>query len=426
VAETPGPDRRIGTVREGETIPRRLAPADRWRLLLGRESGRLPSGARRYAHALDELYGTGRGEGADDFGPVPGDAGGQDVSFPSAREWAEELDALFGSEVREEVLAWAADTGRTDVLTVLDPDAVRPSIELLTSVLSLAGGLPEQQLSRLRPLVRRLVAELAKELAIRMRPAMTGLAMPRPTRRPGGRLNLPATLRANLAHARRTDDGRILVVPERPVFTTRTRAEVDWRLIFVVDVSGSMEASVIWSALTAAVLGGVPILSTHFLAFSTRVIDLTDQVTDPLSLLLDVTSSLSEGPCRPTHCGSSRPACSAPGSDTGGSSSVVEEPPCGEGESGPYESGGLGEFDAQGLSEVFESAGDAAVVQMEKVGGPAQGAGGAVGVQRIQIFWAAGHPGDRGHVGVVSRDVLGYLCEQRQRAQVGVVDDRLA
>ena len=49
-----------------------------------------------------------------------------------------------------------------------------------------------------------------------------------------------------------------------------------------------MEASVIWSALTAAVLGGVPTLSTHFLTFSTEVIDLTDRVDDPLSLLLEV------------------------------------------------------------------------------------------------------------------------------------------
>ncbi|GAA4198593.1 DUF5682 family protein [Streptosporangium oxazolinicum] len=274
-----------------EAVPRRLAPADRWRLLLGRETERLPPGARRYAHALDELYGTGRGEGAGDFGPgsgTGGDGGGQGASFPSAREWAEELDALFGAEVREEVLASAAGAGRTDVLSELDPDSVRPSIDLLTSVLSLAGGLPEQRLSRLRPLVRRLVAELAKELATRMRPALTGLATPRPTRRPGGRLNLPATLRGNLAHTRRTGDGRLLVVPERPVFTTRVRDEADWRLIFVVDVSGSMEASVIWSALTAAVLGGVPTLSTHFLAFSTGVIDLTDRVADPLSLLLDV------------------------------------------------------------------------------------------------------------------------------------------
>ncbi|MFF4909953.1 DUF5682 family protein [Streptomyces sp. NPDC001260] len=265
-----------------------LTPADRWRLLLGRENEKLPPNARRLAHALDELYGTGRGEGSSDLGRESGQGGGQEASFPTAREWAEELDALFGADVREEVLARAADLGRSDVLAELDPKAVRPSVDLLTSVLSLAGGMPEQQLARLRPLVRRLVDELAKELATRLRPALTGLATPRPTRRPGGRIDLPRTLRANLAHTRRTDDGRTLVVPERPVFSTRSRREADWRLILVVDVSGSMEASVVWSALTAAVLGGVPTLSTHFLAFSTEVIDLTDRVDDPLSLLLEV------------------------------------------------------------------------------------------------------------------------------------------
>ncbi|MDH6219744.1 vWA domain-containing protein [Streptomyces pseudovenezuelae] len=266
----------------------RLTPTDRWRLLLGRESDQLPVGARRYAHALDELYGTGRGEGSSDLGRESGRGGGQDASFPTAREWSEELQALFGTEVREEVLARAADQGRSDVLAELDPKSVRPSVDLLTSVLQLAGGMPEQQLARLRPLVRRLVEELAKELATRMRPALTGLATPRPTRRPGGRIDLPRTLRANLAHARKRADGSTLVVPERPVFSTRSRKEADWRLILVVDVSASMEASMIWSALTAAVLGGVPTLSTHFLAFSTDVIDLTDRVDDPLSLLLEV------------------------------------------------------------------------------------------------------------------------------------------
>ncbi|MFF3614918.1 DUF5682 family protein [Streptomyces sp. NPDC002580] len=269
----------------------RVTPTDRWRLLLGRETGKLPQSARRYAHALDELYGTGRGEGSGDLdreGGAQGRGGGREPSFPTAREWAAELDTLFGADVREEVLARAADQGRSDVLAELDPAAVRPSVDLLTSVLSLAGGMPEQQLAKLRPLVRRLVDELAEELATRMRPALTGLATPRPTRRPGGRLDLPRTLRANLAHTRRTADGRTVVVPERPVFSSRSRKEADWRLILVVDVSGSMEASVIWSALTAAVLGGVPTLSTHFLAFSTHVIDLTDRVDDPLSLLLEV------------------------------------------------------------------------------------------------------------------------------------------
>ncbi|MFE3607132.1 DUF5682 family protein [Streptomyces goshikiensis] len=266
----------------------RLAPADRWRLLLGRQRDRLPADARRYARALDELYGAGRGEGASDVERGAGQGGGQDPSFPTAREWSAELEALFGADVREEVLADAAGAGRTDVLAQLDPALVRPSVELLTSVLSLAGGMPEAQLARLRPLVKRLVDELARELATRLRPALSGIATPRPTRRPGGRLDLARTLRANLAHTRRLDDGRVVVVPERPVFSTRASREADWRLILVVDVSGSMEASVIWSALTAAVLGGVPTLSTHFLAFSTQVVDLTDRVEDPLSLLLEV------------------------------------------------------------------------------------------------------------------------------------------
>ncbi|MFF3651583.1 DUF5682 family protein [Streptomyces sp. NPDC002181] len=267
----------------------RLAPADRWRLLLGRHSDRLAAGARRYAHALDELYGHGRGEGSADLeGGRGGTGGGREASFPTAREWSQELESLFGADVREEVLADAAGAGRTDVLSHLDPAAVRPSVELLGSVLSLAGGMPEARLARLRPLVKRLVDELAKELATRLRPALSGLATPRPTRRPGGRLDLARTLRANLAHTRRLGDGRVVVVPERPVFSTRVSREADWRLILVVDVSGSMEASVIWSALTAAVLGGVPTLSTHFLAFSTQVVDLTDRVEDPLSLLLEV------------------------------------------------------------------------------------------------------------------------------------------
>ncbi|MFF2403540.1 DUF5682 family protein [Streptomyces goshikiensis] len=281
--EAPG-----ATGRGPAAADQRLAPADRWRLLLGRQRDRLPADARRYARALDELYGAGRGEGASDVEGGAGRGGGQDPSFPTAREWSAELEALFGADVREEVLADAAGAGRTDVLAQLDPALVRPSVELLTSVLSLAGGMPEAQLARLRPLVKRLVDELARELATRLRPALSGIATPRPTRRPGGRLDLARTLRANLAHTRRLDDGRVVVVPERPVFSTRASREADWRLILVVDVSGSMEASVIWSALTAAVLGGVPTLSTHFLAFSTQVVDLTDRVEDPLSLLLEV------------------------------------------------------------------------------------------------------------------------------------------
>ncbi|MFF1510062.1 DUF5682 family protein [Streptomyces sp. NPDC058326] len=273
---------------------RTLAPADRWRLVLGRRPDRLPSGAARLATALDELYGAGHGEGSRGGLPGPGRGGGsgprggREPSFPGVREWSEELAALFGPGIREEVLAAAAVTGRQDVLAEIDPAAATPSVELLRTVLRYAGGLPEARLAALRPLVRRLVDELTRELATRLRPALTGMMSARPTRRPGGGLDLPRTLRANLATARRTAEGTVRVVPEKPVFRGRARRSADWRLILVTDVSGSMEASTIWSALTASVLAGVPTLSTHFLAFSTEVVDLTGHVRDPLSLLLEV------------------------------------------------------------------------------------------------------------------------------------------
>ena len=265
------------------TVSGQLSAADRWRLVLGRESRCLAGAARRYATALDELYGTGQGEGCRD-----GDAAGRGPAFPSVREWARELEELFGSGVREEVLASAAESGRADAALLLEPHSVRPSVELLQSVLSLAGGMPESTVARLRPLVARIIEELTRELAVRLRPALSGLTTPRPTYRPGGPLDLSRTVRRNLAVSRFDDDGRFVLVPATPVFRTRARRGVDWRLVLVVDVSGSMEASVIWSALTSAVLAGVPALTTHFVAFSTEVVDLTDRVHDPLSLLLEV------------------------------------------------------------------------------------------------------------------------------------------
>lgn len=265
----------------GGPASRAIGAADRWRLVLGREPQGSAAPARRAARALDELYGRGHGEGSQD------PTGGRGRPEPAPREWSDELEALFGATVREEVLGRAAERGRADVLDHLDPDTVTPSVDLLEQVLSLAGALPEARLARLRPLVRRLTDRLTAELARRLRPALTGLSVPRPTRRRGGRLDLGRTVRANLHTARPGPDGPLLL-PERPVFATRARRSADWHVHIVVDVSGSMERSTIHAALVAAILHGLPALSVSLTAFSTEVIDLTDRVHDPLALLLEV------------------------------------------------------------------------------------------------------------------------------------------
>lgn len=260
-----------------------FSPAERWRLVLARERSRLSQQGARMASALDELYGR---DGADALDPAQR-AAGDGPSQLGVREWRSEIEALFGPGEVTEIFAEAASGGRGDLLEQLPPDEVRPSVELLTTALSLTGALSEARLARLRPLVARLVAELSTQLAVRLQPALTGLATGRPTRRRTGRLDLPRTLRANLRHVVEFA-GRAQVVPVHPVFSSPMERQVDWHLILLVDVSGSMSESVVFSALTAAILAGSPCLSVQFLAFDTSVIDFTGHVSDPLKLLLEV------------------------------------------------------------------------------------------------------------------------------------------
>jgi Mg-chelatase subunit ChlD len=198
------------------------------------------------------------------------------------------LGELFGEKVREEVLGEALSAGRAGAFALLESEPVTPSIELLEQVLSLKGSLPESQMEKLRRFVRRIVDQLVKELSTRLRPALAGLTTSRPTSRKTPRLDLKRTVRANLHTARANSQGRMQLVPERFLFKTLSKRSMDWHVIFVVDVSGSMEPSVIYSAMMAAIFSGLPAISVQFLAFSTQVIDFTDRVEDPLSMLMEV------------------------------------------------------------------------------------------------------------------------------------------
>jgi uncharacterized protein with von Willebrand factor type A (vWA) domain len=260
-----------------------IPPADRWRLILGQERDRLQAGARRAGIALDELYGSGRGEGARSRLD-----GGRESRYPTTREWMKDLEELFGARVRDEVLGRAAAAGRRGAILEADPSSVTPSMELLQQILSLKGALPEHRLARLRQLVDHIVRALVEELAVRLRPALSGSIVARPTRRRGGPLDLRRTVARNLRTVRFRPDGSPQLAPDDLIFKTRARRSFDWRVVLVVDVSGSMEESVIYSALMAAILSGLPSVETNFIAFSTEVADLSHLVDDPLGLLMEV------------------------------------------------------------------------------------------------------------------------------------------
>ena len=266
--------------------PGEITLADRWRLVLGVKGGGSAK-AKRAARALDELYGASAREGRGRRDDLAG-RGGTEAASPSAREWIDEVSGLFGADVCEEVMGDAAAAGRAAILEHLNPNTVRPSVNLLEQILALRGALPERELGQLRKLARRITERLAEQLANRLRPALSGLSTARPTHRRSRRLDFARTLDTNLATAYRRADGTIALAPRRIVFRTPARRQMDWHLIFVVDVSGSMEASVIYSALVAAIFSALPAIDVRFFAFSTEVVDLSNSVDDPLALLMEV------------------------------------------------------------------------------------------------------------------------------------------
>lgn len=262
--------------------------ADRWRLMLGDPPSAASALAQRAGLTLEACYGGGDGAFSGrrrQRGVGVNKRGGSGDPFPTARAWGDELERLFAADVREEVAAERA-LAVPAALELIDPVQATPSVALLERILSLKGGLPAGAGERLRQLAKRIVARLAADLARRLRPALGALSVPRPARR-GQRLDLRRTVARNLDTAHMSADGW-RIVARHPVFRSRARRQLDWHLVLVVDVSGSMEASVIHAALCAAVFTALPALSVSFLAVSTAVVDLSEHVADPLSLLLEV------------------------------------------------------------------------------------------------------------------------------------------
>lgn len=231
--------------------------------------------AAQVACCLDELYGSQKGARTGS-------------GFPTIRQWKEELQKFFDQQVCDEVVVQAATQGRIAAIHEIDPQQVSPSIDLLEQVLALKSAASEKQLEHLRKLASRIIDELVRELSQKIQPAFSGLSTPKPTIRNTGKIHLKKTLNANLSKAYYDANGNVRIVPHKVFFQNKVKKTLGWHIVLVVDISGSMERSVIHSAITASILARLPALSVHFVAFNTEVIDFSERVHDPLDLLFHV------------------------------------------------------------------------------------------------------------------------------------------
>ncbi|MFC8227080.1 vWA domain-containing protein [Streptomyces sp. NPDC057287] len=264
----------------------------RWRMVLGAD------GAESTGRAL-----TGRDAAIDEAlaalydGKKSGGRGGAErsaglgASAPSMARWLGDIRTYFPGPVVQVMQRDAIDRLGLDAL-LLEPEmleAVEPDVHLVGTLLSLAKAMPETTKETARAVVRKVVEDLERRLAPHTRATLTG-ALDRSARahRPRHRdIDWDRTIRANLKNhvSLPGREGAGTVVPERLVGYGRSDRSMKKEVILCVDQSGSMAASVVHAAVFGAVLASMRTLSTRLVVFDTAVVDLTDQLDDPVDVL---------------------------------------------------------------------------------------------------------------------------------------------
>lgn len=277
------------------------APADdaearrRWQLVLGQEAKQRDGtpmavdwseGDEQLSAVLDFLFDREYDNRPGNLRDRSGDRGASALSVPG---WLAKVRDLFPKSTAESLTRLALERYElTEILADKETlETVEPSVELLRALLAVRSAIPSDLLDAARRLVRKVADELRDKLEINVRRHFTGIRQPRSSSpiKIAKNFDVARTIRKNLQHYR-PEEAALFV--ERTYFFSRVHRQNPWDIILLVDQSGSMVDSLIHSAVLAGIFRALPMLKTRLAVFDTEVVDLSEEVGDPVEVLMQV------------------------------------------------------------------------------------------------------------------------------------------
>jgi len=260
----------------------------RWRLALGVEDDeqfQLNERDARVAAALSMLY-----QPPDESAGKKG-RGGMSRSAPKVARWMGEIREFFPGSVVQVIQKDAFERlGLKQML--MEPEflsALEADVNLVADLVSLRSVMPDKAKDTAREIIRKVVEELMERLERKTSEALRGAVdKSKRTFRPRfADIDWPRTIAANLRHFQPEYQ---TVVPERLIgFKRQQRRQVDLdEITLCVDQSGSMATSVVYASIFAAVMASLPVVTTKLVCFDTAIIDLTEELEDPVNVLFGV------------------------------------------------------------------------------------------------------------------------------------------
>ena len=257
----------------------------RWRLALGGEENTgLCDRDQRLDAALAGLYDAGDSKGGASC------KGGLGASAPKISRWLGDIREFFPSTVVQVIQKDAFERlGLKQML--LEPEflaALEADVHLIADLIALRSAMPDKTKDTARQVVAKVVRQLMEQLESRTVESIRGaLDKTKRTSRPRHNdIDWPRTIRKNLQH---WQEEHQTIVPERLVgFGRQSRRANLEEVILCVDQSGSMGTSVVYSSIFAAVLASIPAIATKLVVFDTAIIDLTEDLKDPVEVLFGI------------------------------------------------------------------------------------------------------------------------------------------
>jgi VWA domain containing CoxE-like protein len=275
-----------------------LDRVQRWRLILGRTAeeplracgggagdGILDGPMAEIDDSLGMIYEPEGGEGQEPR--ARGASLGR--SQPRLAKWLGDIRSYFPTDVVAVIQQDAIERRGLRQL-LFEPETlgqVVPSIELVGTLMTLKGLIPDETKETARMVVRAVVEEIKKRMQAQIEQSVRG-ALDRSRHSPLRslpNLDWKRTIGRNLKNYVQE---KKTVIPDRFFFWSRQQRRREWNVIVCMDQSGSMAESVVYGSVTGAILASIPALETHVVVFDTEVVDLTDQCADPVDMLFGV------------------------------------------------------------------------------------------------------------------------------------------
>ena len=259
----------------------------RWQLVLGADDpGSLSEQDRRLDRALGGLYNA---HDASDDGQK-GKRGGLSASQPNVACWLGDIREFFPSSVVKVMQKDALDRlGLKQMM--LEPEflsTLEADVHLVADLIALRSALPDKTKDTARLVVAKVVRELMEKLEAKTVESIRGALNKRKrTSRPRFTdIDWARTVTKNLRHWQAEYK---TVIPERLIgYGRQTRRANLEDVILCVDQSGSMGTSVVYSSIFSAVMASIPAVATKLVVFDTAVVDLTEDLKDPVEVLFGI------------------------------------------------------------------------------------------------------------------------------------------